>query len=98
MLVKNLSRVGRNYLKVGEYVQEVLQEQGIRFISVNDGYDSINAATMDEDIIIPFKNLLNDAYSCDISVKLYSNLDVKRKKGEFTGAFTTLGYYEIGVE
>lgn len=92
VLVKDLSRVGRNYLKVGEYVQEVFPEQGIRFISVNDGYDSINAGTMDDDIIIPFKNLLNDAYSRDISVKIRSNLDVKRKKGEFTGAFTTFGY------
>lgn len=92
IIVKDLSRVGRNYLQVGEYVQEIFPAQGIRFISVNDGYDSVNAKAMDDDIIIPFKNLLNDAYSRDISVKIRSNLDVKRKKGEYTGAFAPFGY------
>ena len=92
VIVKDLSRVGRNYLKVGEYVQQYFPLHGIRFISVNDGYDSLNSGAMDEDIIIPFKNLLNDAYSRDISVKIRSNLDVKRKKGEYTGAFAPFGY------
>ncbi len=92
VLVKDLSRVGRNYLRVGEYVQEIFPAQGIRFISVNDGYDSVNAAALDDDIIIPFKNLLNDAYSRDISVKIRTNLDAKRKKGEYTGSFTSFGY------
>lgn len=92
IIVKDLSRVGRNYLQVGEYVQEIFPAQGIRFISINDGYDSVNAKAMDDDIIIPFKNLLNDAYSRDISVKIRSNLDVKRKKGEYTGAFAPFGY------
>ncbi|WP_181899206.1 recombinase family protein [Lachnotalea glycerini] len=98
IIVKDLSRVGRNYLKVGEYVQEIFPEQGVRFISVNDGYDSINAAAMDDDIIIPFKNLLNDAYSRDISVKIRSNLDAKRKRGEYTGAFTTFGYMKSKLD
>lgn len=92
IIVKDLSRIGRNYLQVGEYVQEIFPEKRIRFISVNDGYDSINSAAMDDDIIIPFKNLLNDAYSRDISVKIRSNLEAKRKKGEFTGAFVPFGY------
>lgn len=98
IIVKDLSRVGRNYLQVGEYVQEIFPEQGVRFISVNDGYDSINAATMDDDIIIPFKNLLNDAYSRDISVKIRSNLDAKRKNGEYTGAFAPFGYVKSDMD
>jgi len=98
VVVKDLSRVGRNYLKVGEYVQEIFPEQGIRFISVNDGYDSINSVAMDDDIIIPFKNLLNDAYSRDISVKIRSNLDAKRKNGEYTGSFTTFGYVKSELD
>lgn len=98
VLVKDLSRLGRNYLQVGEYVQEIFPAQGIRFISVNDGYDSLNAAVMDDDIIIPFKNLLNDAYSRDISVKIRSNLDAKRKKGEYTGPFTPFGYTKSKID
>lgn len=92
VIVKDLSRIGRNYLKVGEYIQEIFPSQGIRFIAINDNYDSLDSVGLDEDIIIPFKNLLNDAYSRDISIKIRSNLEVKRKKGEFTGAFTTFGY------
>lgn len=98
VIVKDLSRVGRNYLKVGEYVQEFFPEQGIRFISVNDGYDSIHSTSMDDDLIIPFKNLLNDAYSRDISVKIRSNLDAKRKKGEYTGSFTAFGYVKSDLD
>ena len=98
IIVKDLSRVGRNYLKVGEYVQEIFPAQGIRFIAINDNYDSLDAAEMDEDIIIPFKNLLNDAYSRDISVKIRSNLDAKRNKGEFIGAFTTFGYIKSDMD
>ncbi|SEV99524.1 recombinase family protein [[Clostridium] fimetarium] len=92
IIVKDLSRVGRNYLKVGQYVQEVFPSMGIRFIAINDNYDSLNSVGVDDDIIVPFKNLLNDAYSRDISVKIRSNLEAKRRKGEYTGAFTSFGY------
>ncbi len=92
VIVKDLSRLGRNYLKVGEYVQNIFPDNGIRFISVNDNYDSVSSTSPNDDIIISFKNLLNDAYSRDISIKIRSNLEVKRKRGEFTGPYTVFGY------
>lgn len=92
LIVKDLSRIGRNYLEVGRYVQEIFPQEGIRLIAINDHYDSIHHNDMDEDLILPFKNLLNDAYSRDMSMKIRSNLHAKRKRGEYTGAFVVFGY------
>ena len=64
---------------------------GIRFIAITDGYDSINE-DMGSDMIIPFKNLINDAYCRDISIKIRSHMDIKRRNGEYIGAFAAYGY------
>ncbi len=64
---------------------------GIRFIAITDGYDSINE-NMGSDMIIPFKNLINDAYCRDISIKIRSHMDIKRRNGEYIGAFAAYGY------
>jgi len=59
---------------------------------VNDGIDSINKKGRSDDIVVPFLNLVSDAYCRDISIKIRSQLDIKRKKGDFVGAFAVYGY------
>jgi len=65
---------------------------GVRFIAVCDNYDSSKVQGYAGNIIVPFKNMVNDAYSADISVKVRSHLEIKRKNGEFVGAFAMYGY------
>ena len=91
IIVKDFSRFGRNFVEVGKYIEEIFPFLGIRFISINDGYDSINNNSQ-ESLIIPFKNLINDAYLRDISIKVRTQLDIKRKNGEFIGSFAPYGY------
>lgn len=91
VIVKDLSRFGRNYIEAGNYIERVFPFIGVRFIAINDSYDSKDQNQSDS-LIIPFKNLINDAYCKDISVKIRTQLDIKRKKGEFIGAFAVYGY------
>lgn len=91
VIVKDLSRFGRNYIEAGRYIEKIFPMMGVRFIAVTDGYDSLNNAGGSE-MMVPFKNLINDAYSRDISIKMRSNLEVKRKRGEYIGAFVSYGY------
>lgn len=91
VIVKDLSRFGRNYIESGRYIEKIFPMLGIRFIAVTDGYDSINE-DLGSEMIIPFKNLINDAYCRDISVKIRSHMDIKRRNGEYIGAFAAYGY------
>lgn len=92
IIVKDLSRFGRDYIESGKYLQKVFPEKGVRFISVNDSYDSDNADMSDTHLILPIRNFINDSYCRDISMKVKSAKDVKRKNGEFIGAFAPFGY------
>jgi DNA invertase Pin-like site-specific DNA recombinase len=92
VVVKDLSRFGRNYIEAGKYIEKLFPLLGVRFIAINDHYDSQNTQDNSIDMIVPFKNLINDAYCRDISIKIRSHLDIKRKNGEFIGAFTVYGY------
>ena len=92
VIVKDLSRFGRNYIEVGKYIEKIFPFLGVRFIAINDNYDSASASSQNESMIIPFKNLINDAYCRDISIKIRTNLEVKRKRGDFVGAFAPFGY------
>ena len=92
VIVKDFSRFGRNYIEVGKYLENIFPFLGVRFISVNDHYDTLQKRSDSDDIIVPFKNLINDAYSRDISVKIRSQLHVKRKKGDYIGNFVVYGY------
>lgn len=91
IVVKDLSRFGRNYLDAGEYIEKIFPFFDVRFIAVNDNYDSLDNAASDG-LVVPFKNLINEAYCRDSSVKIRSCLDVKRRRGDFTGAFAVYGY------
>lgn len=92
VVVKDLSRFGREYIDSGRYIERLFPALGVRFIAINDNYDSLDGKDQADEIIIPFKNLINDAYCRDISVKIRSHLEVKRRNGEFIGAFAPYGY------
>lgn len=92
VIVKDLSRFGRNYIEVGKYIEKIFPYLGVRFIAINDNYDSMAVNNQNDKIAISFKNLINDAYCRDISIKIRSNLEVKRKRGEYVGAFAPYGY------
>ena len=91
VVVKDLSRLGRNYIETGKVLQEFADHE-VRFIAINDGYDTANAQGQASTILLPIKNLMNDSYSRDISVKIRSHLEVKKRKGQFVGAFAAYGY------
>lgn len=92
VVCKDLSRFGRNYIEAGNYIERVFPFMNVRFIAINDGYDSAEKQNQAASLVIPFKNLINDAYCKDISVKIRSQLEIKRKKGEFLSAFACYGY------
>ena len=92
IIVKDLSRLGRNYIEMGRYLEKIFPLKGIRFIAINDHFDSFDESSEADQIVIPFKNLINDAYCRDISTKVRSQLDVKRKNGDFVGSFAPYGY------
>lgn len=92
VIVKDLSRFGRNHIEVGRYIEQIFPFLGVRFISINDNYDSAAGRTSADNIMLPFKNLMNDAYLGDISLKTRSQLEIKRKKGDFIGSFPVYGY------
>ena len=98
VVTKDLSRFGRNHIEVGKYLEKIFPYLGVRFIAINDHYDSALNVGQTDSIIIPFKNLINDAYCRDISIKIRSNLEVKRKKGDFVGAFAPYGYRKLETD
>lgn len=92
IIVKDLSRFGRDYIEAGKFIQRIFPENGIRFISVNDNYDSKSADMNDTHLILPIKNFINDSYCRDISNKVKSSQKIKREKGDFISAFAPYGY------
>lgn len=92
IIVKDLSRFGRNYIEVGKYIEKLFPYLGVRFIAINDNYDSGKEGRQTDNIVVPFKNLINDAYCRDISLKVRSHLEIKRNKGDYIGPFAPYGY------
>ena len=92
IVCKDLSRFARNYIDSGRYIEKIFPFMGVRFIAINDNYDSNGERSQSDSLIVPFKNLINDAYCKDISMKIRSQLDIKRKMGDFIGAFAAFGY------
>ena len=90
IIVKDLSRFGRNYLDAGEYIEKIFPFLGVRFIAVNDNYDSLGEKKSSDDLIIPFKNLINEFYVKDGSKKVRASLKLK---GESGGHLTTIPPY-----
>lgn len=89
VLVKDLSRFGRDYIEMGRYLERVFPAQGVRFIAVNDHVDSQQGRY---DMLLPMKNIFNTQYARDISDKVRSAIHAKQQRGEFVGAFPSYGY------
>lgn len=91
IIVKDLSRFGREHIEMGKYLDYLFPMIGLRFIAINDNYDSYDKIK-DNDMIVPFKNIINAVYSKDISRKVISSLSLKQHKGEFLGNYPPYGY------
>lgn len=92
IIVKDLSRLGRNYIEVGNYIEQIFPLYNIRFIAVNDNIDSWKDPKSVNSIIVPFKNLINDEYCRDISLKVRSALKAKWLNGEYACSMFPYGY------
>ena len=92
IIVKDLSRFGRNHIEVDNYIENIFPVLNVRFISIIDGFDSLKNLDGVDDLIVPIKNLINDAYAKDISKKVKTVLITKKKNGEFVGSYAPYGY------
>ncbi len=96
IVVKDLSRFGRDYIEAGRLIQKTFPALNVRFIAITDHYDSLTAREGETDFVVPVKNFVNDAYCRDISCKVRSSQKAKRNQGEFIGAFAVYGYQKQG--
>ena len=92
LVVKDLSRFGRNYKETGNYLERIFPFLGVRFIAINDAFDTLTAERTQEGYIVPLKNLINEVYSKDISRKSGTALQTKQLSGDFIGAWAPYGY------
>ena len=92
VVVKDLSRFGRDYIEAGRFIQKTFPAFSVRFIAITDHYDSLTADQSTTSLVIPVKNFVNDSYCQDISEKVKSHQKIKREKGKFIGAFAVYGY------
>lgn len=92
IVVKDLSRLGRNYLEAGNYLEQIFPFFRMRFISITDGYDSNSPDVTNESLIIPLKNIINEGYAKDISLKITTSFESRKKQGQFMGRYPVYGY------
>ncbi|WP_442985538.1 recombinase family protein [Sedimentibacter sp. MB31-C6] len=88
VITKDLSRLGRDYITTGQFTEIYFPEHGVRYIAINDGYDSESIYND----IVPFKNVLNEMYARDTSKKIRSAFQTKMKEGSYIGNFAPYGY------
>ncbi len=98
IVVKDLSRFGRNYLETGMYLERLFPYLDVRFVAVNDHFDTLTAECSENGYIVPLKNMINEAYSKDISRKSSSALVTKRLNGEFIGSWAPYGYRKSAAD
>ena len=92
IVVKDLSRFGRNYRETGNYLERIFPLLDVRFIAVNDNFDTLTAERTQDGYIVPLKNIMNAVYSKDISRKILPALATKQQNGEFIGSWAAYGY------
>ena len=91
VIVKDQSRFGGDYIDVGKYKEKIFPKLGVRFITINEGYDSLSATSSD-DLAFTINSFVYDFYIRDISTKIRTNLTAKKQNGEYAGAFVAYGY------
>jgi len=96
--VKDLSRFSRNYIETYEFLEKIFPFMGVRFVSVNDGYDSQVVGSHNEGLIVALKSLVHDQHIRDISRKIHASIKVKRDRGEYTRGFAPFGYVKVKNE
>ena len=92
IMVKDLSRLGRNTIDTGYYIEKYFPLHGVRFIAVNDQFDSEDSENSGNHLIVPLKNMINEAYAADISKKVRAQQNQAMRDGEFVGARPPYGY------
>ena len=92
IVVRDLSRFARNYLEAGHYLEFIFPAYGVRFISINDHYDSDDYGENPAGLDLAIRNLINEMYSKDISRKIKSAVDLKKRSGEFVYGTAPFGY------
>ena len=92
VVVKDLSRLGRNYLEAGDYIEKIFPFFGVRFIAVTDNYDSLTSDPTEDGLVVPLKNLINEAYAKDISKKICTSFENQFKQGIFFATTAAYGY------
>lgn len=83
IIVKDLSRFGRNHVEVGDYIERIFPFLGVRFISINDAYDSFNPDCDKDQLLLSVKNLMHEMYARDVSKKISSAIKIKQRTGKF---------------
>jgi len=92
IIVKDLSRLGRNVIDTGYYIEKYFPGNGVRFISVTDNFDSEDKNSVHGGIVLPLKNMINEAYALDISRKIRKQAQASMKAGDYIGARPPYGY------
>ena len=92
VIVKDLSRMGREYIELGRLLQKTFPTLGVRFIAIGDHFDSMSASASDTNIVLPMKNFINESYCSDISQKVRYVKKMQRENGEYIGPHPVYGY------
>jgi site-specific DNA recombinase len=95
VITKDLSRLGRDYIKTGYYIENYFPEKGVRYVSILDGVDTFLDSTNND--VTPFKAIINDMYARDISKKIKGVLREKELKGEYLGSVAPYGYKKSSI-
>ena len=98
ILIRDLSRLGREYLEMGRLIDKVFPFLGVRFISVNDKLDTVKNIDSKKSFEVTLKNIVNDMYAKDISVKIKSSKQNKARNGYFIGSVPSFGYKVVKLK
>jgi len=91
VIVKDLSRFGRDYVEAGKYIKKKFRTMGVRFVSVLENFDSLTATPTDYNLLLPVRNFINDQFSSDISTKVRGNQSAMRSDGLYIGPYVSYG-------